>query len=150
MNDPAYYEKMSTLLDEIITARKARAMEYEEYLKRIAELARTVEAGVSDDTPEQLKSSPGLRALYNNLTGDAGKSGRTQHAAEAPGDFGAPRDQVLELALKIDAAVKRVRPDGWRGVQAREQVIKHAMYTLLRDVVEVERLFLIVKAQKEY
>ena len=36
------------------------------------------------------------------------------------------------------------------GIQAREQVIKQAMYTLLNDVVEVERLFLIVKAQKEY
>jgi type I restriction enzyme R subunit len=38
LNDPAYYEKMSTLLDEIIAARKAKAIEYEEYLKRIADL----------------------------------------------------------------------------------------------------------------
>jgi type I restriction enzyme R subunit len=38
LNDPAYYEKMSELLDEIIAARKAKAIEYEEYLKRIAEL----------------------------------------------------------------------------------------------------------------
>jgi len=33
LNDPAFYEKMSTLLDEIITARKAKAIEYEKYLK---------------------------------------------------------------------------------------------------------------------
>ncbi len=32
LNDPAYYEKMSALLDEIIAARKAKAIEYEEYL----------------------------------------------------------------------------------------------------------------------
>ena len=43
---------MSALLDEIIAARKAKAIEYEEYLKRIAELAKQVEAGQADDTPE--------------------------------------------------------------------------------------------------
>ena len=34
LNDPAYYERMSALLDEIIAARRARAIEYEEYLSR--------------------------------------------------------------------------------------------------------------------
>ena len=67
LTDPAYYEKMSALLDEIIAARKAKAIEYEAYLKRIAELAKQVEAGQADDTPEALKKSPALRALYNNL-----------------------------------------------------------------------------------
>ena len=55
LNDPAFYEKMSALLDEIIAARKAKAIEYEEYLKSIAELAKKVEAGHADDTPEPLK-----------------------------------------------------------------------------------------------
>jgi type I restriction enzyme R subunit len=132
LSDPAYYEKMSALLDEIITARKARAIEYEEYLKRIADLAKRVEAGIAEDTPEQLKVSPALRALYNNLKKD--------------GDS----DPPLERALKIDAAVKRVRPDGWRGVQAREQVIKAALHDILHDRTEVERIFLIIKAQSEY
>lgn len=66
LNDPAYYEKMSALLDEII-ARKAKAIEYEGYLKRIAELAKNVETGQGDDMPEPLKHSPAMRALYNNL-----------------------------------------------------------------------------------
>ena len=43
---------MSALLDEIIAARKAKAIEYEEYLKRIAELATKVEAGLAEETPE--------------------------------------------------------------------------------------------------
>ncbi len=131
LNDPAYYERMSALLDEIIAARKAKAIEYEEYLKRIAELARKVEVGLAEDTPEPLKNSPALRALYNNLN----KVGGTP---------------TLELAVKIDAAVKRVRPDGWRGVQAREQVIKAALYEILQEEADVERLFLIIKAQGEY
>jgi len=56
----------------------------------------------------------------------------------------------LDLALRIDEAVKRVRPDGWRGVQAREQVIKRALYDELKDEAEVERIFLIIKQQREY
>jgi type I restriction enzyme R subunit len=52
--------------------------------------------------------------------------------------------------LKIDASVRHVRPDGWRGVQAREQVIKAAIYGVVQDQAEVERIFLIIKAQGEY
>ena len=37
-----------------------------------------------------------------------------------------------------------------RGVQAREQVIKAALYETLQDETEVERIFLIIKAQGEY
>ena len=125
LSDPAFYEKMSALLDEIIVARKAKAIEYEEYLRRIAELAKKVEAGKADDTPAKL-DTPGKRALWSNL----GKN-------EA-------------LALRVDTTVKEVRPDGWRGVQAREQVIKAALYGVLQDVAEVERIFIVIKAQGEY
>lgn len=125
LNDPAYYEKMSELLEEIIAARRAKAIEYEEYLKHIAELAKNVEEGHSGETPAAL-DTPGKRALWNNL------------------------GQNEDLALKIDNTIKRVRPDGWRGIQAREQVIKAALYGLVQDVAEVERIFLIVKAQSEY
>ncbi len=51
IGDPAYFETMSALLDEIIADRKAKAIEYEEYLKRIAELAKKVEAGQAEETP---------------------------------------------------------------------------------------------------
>jgi len=125
LNDPAFYDRMSALLDEIIAARRARAIEYEEYLRRIADLAKRVEAGHAEDTPEQV-DTPGRRALYNNLNRDH------------------------DLALKIDEAVKTHRPDGWRGVQARELVVKRALYDVLQDIDEVERIFLIVKQQREY
>jgi type I restriction enzyme R subunit len=125
LNDPAFYDKMSMLLDEIIAIRKSKAIEYEEYLKRIADLAKKVEAGQSDQTPEKL-NTPGKRALYNNL------------------------DHDEAMALAIDEGVKRVRPDGWRGIQSREQIIKAELYNLLQDIAAVERIFLIIKAQKEY
>ena len=125
LNDPAFYATMSALLDEVIKFRKERADEYEEYLKRIAKLATNVNAGTSELTPPEL-DTPGKRALWNNL----GKS--------------------VALAYSVDEAVKKARPDGWRGVQAREQAVKYALYGVLKDVDEVERIFLIVKAQGEY
>jgi type I restriction enzyme R subunit len=125
LNDPAFYEKMSELLDEIIALRKAKAIEYEEYLKRIAELAKGVEAGQATETPETL-NTPGKRALFNNL------------------------NQNEELALRIDETVKKTRQDDWRGVQPKERTIKAALYSVLQNHAEVERIFLIIKAQKEY
>ncbi len=66
--------------------------------------------------------------------------------AKPAGAYTVPGDP----APRIDAAVKQVRPDGWRGVQAREQVIKRALFDILLDESEVERIFLIIKAQGEY
>ena len=71
-------------------------------------------------------NTPGRRALYNNLNEDE------------------------ELAIRVDEAVKSQRPDGWRGVQAREQIIKSALHGVLQDCAEVERIFLVIKAQGEY
>jgi type I restriction enzyme R subunit len=149
LNDPAYYEKMSALLDEIIAARKAKAIEYEEYLRRIAELAKQVETGQTDGVSEKL-DTPGKRALYNNLTAGA-RSEVKGGVGEKPGpSYASSGDPALDLALRIDETVKRVRPDGWRGVQSREQVIKAALYEVLQDVAEVERIFLIIRQQTEY
>jgi type I restriction enzyme, R subunit len=150
LTDPAFYAKMSALLDEIIEARKAKALEYEEYLKQIAELAKHVNEGVADGTPEQLKSSKALRALYNNLQPPEGDAGDAGHLAETAAGYAAPPDAVLELALKIDERVKEIRPDDWKGHQPSEQIIKQALYEILGDVDEVERIFLIIKAQNEY
>ena len=149
LSDPAFYDKMSTLLDEIIAARKAKAIEYEKYLKQIAELVKKVDAGIAPDTPEQL-NTPGCRALYNNL-----KQGRAAGSTSGVADSGAPsggstQAHALDLAVRIDAAVKHVRPDGWRGVQAKENVIKAALYGILQNVDEVERIFLIIRQQREY
>jgi type I restriction enzyme R subunit len=149
LNDPAYYAKMSALLDEIIAARKAKAIEYEEYLKQVAELAKRVEAGQAEDTPKQL-DTPGRRALYNLLRQGAAADG-APHVAEPAAHYDvAGKGDALAMALKIDETVKHTRPDGWRGVQAKENVIKAALYGILQDVAEVERIFLIIRHQKEY
>jgi type I restriction enzyme R subunit len=141
LNDPAYYDKMSALLDEIIAMRKAKAIEYEEYLQRIAELAKKVEVGQAEDTPEAV-NTPGRRALYNNIYSGLAEPTTTYGQAD--------KDEALELTIKIDETIKQVRPDDWRGIQAKEQVIKAALYGILQDVSEVERIFFIIAQHKEY
>ena len=150
LTDPAYFDKMSTLLDEIIANRKAKAIEYEQYLRRIEKLAQNVEFGLAEDTPEPLKRSPALRALYNNLKKAGEKPAWADRVAEPSDEYAVSGDPVLEKAIEIDAAVRRARPDGWRGIQAREQVIKATLYECLQDEAEVERIFPIIKAQDEY
>ncbi len=125
LTDPAFYDQMSQLLDKVIAERNQKALEYEAYLEKIAELAKRVQAGQADETPESL-GTPGRRALYNNLG----------------------QDEVL--ALRIDETVKTVRPDAWRGMQAKENVIKAALYGVLQDQGEVERIFAILAQQPEY
>ena len=150
LNDPAFYDKMSALLNEILSDLKAQRIDYEEFLKRIAELARQVQAGKANDTPEKL-NTPGKRALYNNLmsirggsSGDAMGESTSQYGTEAA-------TRALNLALQIDETVRLVRPNAFRGNQAKENVIKAALLTLLgNDQAEVERVFLIIKAQTEY
>ncbi|MDP3702071.1 MAG: HsdR family type I site-specific deoxyribonuclease [Hylemonella sp.] len=144
LTDPAYFAKMSALLDEIIRLRKEKAIEYEDYLARIADVAKKVSAGKADDTPVQLKTS-GQLALYNNL-----KDHVAADAAQEPVAPYAGKTMALDTALKLDAAIKAQRPDGWRGVVAKEQMVKQAMFEVLLDIKEVNRLFPIVFAQKEY
>jgi len=142
--DPSFYENMSTLLGEIIKERKASALSYQEYLEKIAELVRQVNEGMSDDTPEVLKS-PAQRALYNNLGKDD------------------------KLALLVDAAIRKSRRQGFRGNITKEREVKAAIYSTLKQYYEggdnpipgdppvgygimetVERIYKIVVEQKEY
>lgn len=144
LTDPAYFAKMSALLGEIIRLRKEKAIEYEDYLARIADVVKKVSAGKADDTPEQLKTA-GQLALYNNL-----KDHVATDAAQQPEAPYADTTVALDKALKLDAAIKANRPDGWRGVVAKEQMVKQAMFDVLKDIKEVNRLYPIVFAQKEY
>lgn len=151
LNDPNFYTRMSALLAEIIQFRKEKADKYEEYLQRIAELAKQLGKGFSDGVPEPLTKSPALRALYSNLKAPTAAPGGVHHTSEAGAHYAVPGDTLLALALKIDATVKASRPDGWRGVQTKENIIKAALLPLLgNDVPEVERIFAVITKQAEY
>ncbi len=148
LNDPAFYDRMSTLLDELIASRHQKAIDYEAYLKRIAELANRVASGRSEETPAQL-NTPGRRALYNNLKLD--RIGNVDlDLSDDPTEYEGLQDKKIPLAMMIDETVKRVRPNAWRGVKTKENIIKGALFELLQDQDAVERLFLVIERQKEY
>ncbi len=123
--DPAFFEEMSSLLNEVIKERRAKAISYEEYLKKIAALAARVHSGLKPTTPPSLRT-PAQRALYNNL-----------HENE-------------ELALILHGNIMDRKPNGWRGIDTREKVVKQAIYNVLGSVEETERIFEIVVKQTEY
>jgi type I restriction enzyme, R subunit len=148
LTDPAYFETMSALLDEIIALRKVKAIEYEEFLKRIADVAARVQAGKAADAPQQL-NTPGKRALYNNLK-DASAIAVVRRSTVSDIGVAATGDPDLDLAIQIDWLVKAVKHDGWRGVAVKESIIKAKLHQVLGDVDEVERIFRIIFAQKEY
>jgi len=123
--DPAYFKEMSKLLDEIIKERKANAISYEEYLGKIAELSKRVTQATRDDLPDEIETGA-QRALYNNTGKDR------------------------SLALKLDAAIIKVKKADWRGNTPKENEIKAELFNILKDNDEVERLFAIIKQQSEY
>lgn len=149
LTDPAFYERMSKLLDEVIADRKAKAVAYEEYLKRIAEIVKKVGAGKAEDTPAKL-DTPGKRAIYNKLKELLATPGLAPGVAEARSSYDSSEDRILKQALLIDQTVKKVRPDSWRRVQAKEAVIKSALFAILQDDEHVDAVFRIVENQKEY
>lgn len=118
--DPAYFEKMSKLLDEIIKQRKQNAINYQKYLQEIADLINKVVAAQPEDMPKSLNTRL-KQALYNNL-------GRNE-----------------ALVLQIDTAVRISMQDGWRGNQAKENQIKQAIFEIVNDAEKVEGIFSIVK-----
>jgi len=123
--DPAFFNEMSMLLDEIIKQRKENAIEYEAYLKQIAELAAKVSAGLKESTPDRIKTN-GLRALYHNL------------------------EENEDLSLQIYDQVMDVKPDAWRGNVPRENIIKAKLFEILKNEAEVERIFAIIERQVEF
>lgn len=152
LTDPAYFAKMSALLDEIIQLRKKRAIEYEEYLAQIAELAKkVVQPGGAGGGVHAKLNTPAKLALYNNL-----KDSPLLHAAKvaepaAPyGESDNEGDAAVALAVKLHEAILNYRPDSWRGNAAKENTVKGAMFGVLQNFDEVLRLFPIVCQQQEY
>ena len=88
--DPAYYDKMSKLLDALIEQRRKGVVTYTEYLAKIAKLAQDVTkpGGNADPYPVAIKTAA-QRALYNNLGKDE------------------------KLALALDVAIQNSLQDDW-------------------------------------
>lgn len=127
--NPVYYEKMSTLLSELIRLRKLGAVTYEEFLKRIEELAKGLSPKNSSNYPSGI-NTPAKKAFYDNLEGKE------------------------DLALAVYDKIYKERPDNWIGTTIKEKKVRFAIRDVLaehgiNDASEITRIFELATKQAE-
>jgi len=118
---------MSAILDELIKARREGAVAYEEMLAKYVELVKNAENPENNPRyPESIRHSGALRALFDNC------------------------GENEALALALDKAVRESKQADFRHNEFKERRIKQALYKVLKDKNEVERVYNIVVEQGEY
>lgn len=135
-SNTVYYGKLSEMLEEVITQRKIGAMSYEEYLKEVIELAKSIiHPENSGFYPDDIKDSEAKRAIYDYL--------------------GVRESSV---AYEVDAAVRVSMQPDWLGNKQKQNKIKGAIYDTLcscgyeEDKADnlTEEIFDLAKRQVEY
>ncbi|MBK6870828.1 MAG: HsdR family type I site-specific deoxyribonuclease [Kineosporiaceae bacterium] len=125
--NPAYYDKMSQLLDAIIEARRQQAIDYEQYLAQLLDAAKKIGSQESDRQYPGWADNGAKRALV---------------------DFFFPSE---ELAIEVDTIVRHTKPDSWVGSPMKERLVRTAIRKSLPDGFErLDDLFELVKARSEY
>ena len=125
--NPAYYARMSAILEQLMIDRKKGVIQYSELLDAYVELAKNAtKPEENTHYPESIRGHGGLRALYDNCG----------------------EDEVY--ALKLHKAIMKAKQDGFRNNPAKENRIKRALYQIVNDDNEVERIYRIVVEQEEY
>lgn len=123
--NPKFYERMSILLDELIDARRKKAINYQEYLKRIVELTKLVRGDEKESNYPKTVDTKAKRALYDNL------------------------GQNEDLTNSIDAAVRSTKKDGWRGNRIKEREVRNVLREFVPEE-NLDRVFELIKNQDEY
>ena len=130
--NPKYFDKMSELLEELVAKRRRDAVDYKEYLRQIAELAKQVKSPNLVDYPASL-NTPGKRAIYDNFF---------------------PKQE--ETTLLVDSAIHENAQDGWRSNRAKRRMLGHSVADVLeaagRSLVEerITELLDLVSEHNEY
>ena len=125
--NPMYYNKMSSVLEQLILERRRGVISYAELLQKYIDLARNVTNPEENERyPDKIRKSAALRALYDNTGCDESR------------------------AIALHEAVMRSKMDRFRNDPVKERRIKRELYKILGDKDEVERIFTIIKNQEEY
>lgn len=125
--NPAYYSKMSQILEQLILERKKKVISYKELIERYIELAKNVsEPQNNDKYPENVRSSAAMRAFYDNCGEDE------------------------ELAVNLHNAILTSKLEGFRNNPVKEKKIKKAIFKILNNPEEVERIYKLIVEQEEY
>lgn len=125
--NPAYYSKMSEVLEQLILDRKRGVIAYKHLLERYLELAKNVSTPEENEHyPESIRKSGAMRAFYDNC------------------------GENEQLTIRLHKAVMTSKMDGFRNNPTKENRIKRELYKILKDEDMVERLYKIVVEQEEY
>ncbi|GAA6859710.1 HsdR family type I site-specific deoxyribonuclease [Helicobacter pylori] len=124
-SDPKYYEKLSSLLNDLINQFREKKLTYLEYLQQIHNLAKQVIHKEDRNYPKKINTNA-LKTLYNNL------------------------DQNEALALEIDACIRDNKKDGWVGHNQKEKNLKIALRKVINDEGLLENIFNLAKHIDEY
>jgi type I restriction enzyme R subunit len=124
--NPKYYERMSVLLNELIQQRKDETLAYQEYLRKITELAKNLANPNNTSSYPVSLNTAARRALYDNL------------------------NQNEELAILLDSIIHQVKNEGWRDGGIKEKKVRLAVNGIIQDDAKTDELMKIIKAQSEY
>ncbi len=124
-SDPKYYEKLSSLLNDLINQFREKKLTYLEYLQQIHNLAKQVIHKEDKNYPKKINTNA-LKTLYDNL------------------------DQNEALALEIDACIRDNKKDGWVGHNQKEKNLKIALRKIINDEGLLENTFNLAKHIDEY
>lgn len=125
--NPAYYSKMSEVLEQLILDRKRGVIAYKQLLQRYLELAKNISKPEDNNHyPESIRKNGAMRAFYDNCGEDE------------------------QLAIRLHKAVMSSKMDGFRNNPTKENRIKRELYKVLKNEDTVERLYKIVVEQEEY
>ncbi|MFV8754117.1 type I restriction endonuclease subunit R [Nannocystaceae bacterium ST9] len=124
--NPKYYDKMSQLLDALILQRREGAIEYQEYLAKIVELARQAKQGPNTTSYSAALDTPAKRALFDNLGDET-------------------------LAIKVDQSVRLSMQDDWRNSAIKTRRIRLGLAAILGEDDELlDRTLELVRNQNDY
>lgn len=122
--NPAYYGKLSIILQELIDKRKKEMLDYEEYMKELIELVKIARGKSANSYPESIKT-PGMRALYDNL-------GQNEY-----------------LAIRTHEVIKENALVGFRDNRMKQRKLIGALAKLLGDEM-AQKIYDIIKLHDEY
>jgi type I restriction enzyme, R subunit len=145
--NPKYYEKMSELLDALIQERKKQALDYKEYLAKIVELTKKVSRPEGQGTYPLNLDSLAKRALYDNLKD---VSELTSCLTPSLQVAESPENAAEAAAVALDDTIQKVKKAGWRGNRFKEREVRNAIRSVIADEGLVDKIFEIVKAQRDY
>ncbi len=149
--NPAYYEKMSKLLDDLIERRRKEMIEYKAYLKKIIELAAQVKQPEKSKKYPKGIDTPARQALFDNLlpilNAQQAQDLETMTYSSSKPDF-----DIFALSLKIDEAIRQSGQDGWRGNNFKTRLVRKAIEEVLpwKNELAIQRIMEIVSQQNEY